>query len=217
MALNNLVNGTFNESVNMIVNEVLTKVPTSEFLIASSLLGLGLLIAIYTLVSPEFDKIFDKKARDLKRKIEEEGKIYERLGRNIDNMELTANLLQIQQEIKDLKKIPFYHNWGFFISSIFFTISLLISIYNISNLPFLGNSPAVEIIVFNSHLFFIGGAIVFLYVWFAIIIELRTLMREKFDKAIVIEKEISEDFSDIIESMRKKGKSKYVTLLKKRY
>lgn len=152
-----------------------------EFIITASMVGLGLLIAIYSLVFPQIDKIVEKNTKKLNELIKKRDKMFKKLSKERENTTLTEEYKLLQDEIKYLKKVPFHYNWGFFLTAVFFTISLFVTITDMFYPTFW---KGLEVLPNNSPIFLLVGTIIFIIVWFKIMIDLRTLIMTRLELAI---------------------------------
>ncbi|MBS3081009.1 hypothetical protein J4221_06035 [Candidatus Pacearchaeota archaeon] len=145
-----------------------------ESIINISLIGLGLLVALYTIFS---DRINDFRENRNSRFIDlskEEIKKIRELKTNEDK-QTKEELIDLWQEKKKIESGLSYHqDLGYFISGILFIISILI-VFVVSYFN------KFENILIYSQFLLLAGLINFFYIWIRTMLDMRTLFKWKME------------------------------------
>ena len=178
------------------------------FLINGSLIGFGLVIAIYTLTIPKMKDILNRRTRKLRDLIKQREEIFEAMREDKRSTTLTAKYQSVQRNIKSLEKLPFHLDIGYYLSATLFAISLLVPLFTIT-FPTIKYSGLLLVV---SFMYFSTGIIIFLALWFILFIELRNYAMEEFEKVkeesekkekVIFGGKIKETLSDKIITLRR--------------
>lgn len=166
------------------------------FLISSSMVGLGLVIAVYTLNNPMMQDILNRRMKKLELLIIKRDNLIRKISEDRSNQILTKGLGSVQEDIKRTERLPYHLDWGYQISGVTFFLSLLFPILKIIYPIMLSEPNANDLIVRfivgmadMSIIFFVFGVFSFLILWFLLFVEFRSYATEKFEK---IKEEIKE-------------------------
>lgn len=179
------------------------------FLINASMIGLGLLIAIYTISSPRITEILKRRKLKLSMLVKERENIFLAMKNNKSDEKLTNRYKEIQKKIKNCRNVPFHLDLGYNMSASFFAISLIIPI-----LIFFDFIP--KDVVNLSMWYFIFGIIILLWIWFAMFAEYRLYINKEFDKVSEKSEDIEKEESKEIHQWVNKIRNIEVILPKKR-
>lgn len=167
-----------------------------------SLVGLGLVIALFAIIQSSLDELVTRRGNVLEKAISFRDDLYTRLGKNQKDEKVADDYDDARNKVNILAKLPYHFNFGYIISGLFFTICITPSYLYL----YLQSSNSIIITLTNlSPLFLLFGLINFIYVWFRTIIDLRNLTLEKFDK--LQEKEENKDKDRLLKdkNLRKEG------------
>ncbi len=148
------------------------------FLISSSMVGLGLVIAIYSLTAPLMKNMLTRRTNKLKELIDRRDDILEQMNNEKNNTKLTKEYRNIQDNVKLAEKLPFHLDLGYILAGGFFSVSLVLPILTLTDPQ---NQYFSNLSNFATG-FFIYGVISFLIVWYLMFIEFRTYALEEFQK-----------------------------------
>lgn len=152
-----------------------------EFIIEACLLGIGLVIALYTLIYPKIALILEKQAKnvvELEKKFNEESSHLSKVESNKERSEIVGNLRKIDENIKS-EYVPSYElYYGVIISMVLLSIPVLVYAFPIFNIAVLSTlEPAIPKIFF-------AGLISVVVLFFLIFIRLHTIIMNDFDKKV---------------------------------
>ena len=150
------------------------------FLISGSMVGLTLIIAVYSITMPRMKDVFNRQVRKLKAFVVRQTEIIEKLRRDKDNETLASDLQTIQQDIKRIKKLPFHLDLGYQISGLSFAGALITPLLKL----LFPDDKVISLMAEGMVIYFIVGIISFLIVWFMVFIEFRSYATEEFQKAL---------------------------------
>ena len=167
-----------------------------EAIIEGCLIGLGLVIAVYTLVYPKIESVLDKKAKrvvELEKKFNEESSTLSRFETNKDKRnQKIEDLKKINEEIKTEYLLPYELYAGFILTMVFFTLPLLVYAFPLFDITIL---KFFESYTLN---FFFLGVLSFAILFFLIFIRLHTMVMNEFDKRIEkVREETNKKLEDI--------------------
>ena len=95
-------------------------------LLLTSVTGAGLVVAIYALITPLSDKIFEARVKNLKSLLEEFDKEFFKITTNTAETQARFNRLrQLQKEIKKVRDFPRYLGIGIVITFVLFAFSFI--------------------------------------------------------------------------------------------
>ncbi len=186
---------------------VLTEVQL-QAIIGLSFIGIALVLALYTIIIQTLDELIKKRIKNLKKATSERDKIFDELGHDKDNIELKKQYDLLHEEVENLKNIPYYQNWGYVISAIFFALALFFSFtpqyFGREILGFFNG-----LVEYSPHFLFIG-ILNFFYICFQTMSDLRNYTLGKFDEYQAIESKKEIEFKKLLErinlNITKKGK-----------
>jgi len=178
--------------------------PVQAFIIQISLFGLGLLIAIYTLIYPKLEKILEKQRKEYNEKVEQLREKANKFGKGT-----LDEIKNITEELSDIRRIPFHLDMGILLTSIFFIAAALSSLFNL----FFNTTGFFRDLFEASYIYLFFGIILFIIIWYNIFSTLRTFITEKFEEDIekgeILEEEVKEKTRKAI-----KGKSIKIKTIK---
>ena len=158
------------------------------FILTNSFVGLGLVIAIYAFLSPHITDLIGKRQNKLLKLISERNKVWKSMSKNKESIPLTKKYKEIQKRTNSLKRIPFHFDLGYQITAILFFYSLTITLFKLI-FPIMSLEKAFG---YLSFLFFVLGAMIFSMSLIFLIVDIRELTRDKFNKIIEKEEEKEE-------------------------
>lgn len=132
---------------------------TMELIFNSSLLMLGVLLALYSLVFPVRKQILNVRLEEYKSKKTELNEVEREWSNpNQRTEELESKKEELKGEVAVLKRLPSYFDGGILISSIFFIISGIFAWFSINEVSLTSQSGSYS----GALLFFFGGILAFL-------------------------------------------------------
>lgn len=152
----------------------------SEKIVEISLIGLGLVIALYAIIMDTLEDLVKKRISHLRKLRKERDEVFEKLKEDKENEELNKRNEELREEIKTYNKPPFHYDFGYIIAGIFFTLTLIFPFYS-TFFEYEDLNVFKFFVDYAPHLLFIG-IIVFVIVWFKTMIDLRNLTLGKFDE-----------------------------------
>ena len=179
------------------VNETAFTFLNLEAIITTSLVGLGLLVALYALIFQQIDQIVDKRIKKLKTIITQRDEAYKKIDEDRDNESYQENYNQLRADVKRFRDIQYHYGWGYIISGILFSTSLFFPFVDTYYPTFIGTN--FEFFVNNAHLIMFVGLMNFVVIFFATIWDLKTFITQKID-------EIEYQDNKKQEGKKKKGK-----------
>lgn len=148
------------------------------FLITNSLVGLGLIIAVYSFISPWIDRFLANRQESLKLAIRKRDEIFKELSKDKNNEVISKNYRKYQRIVNGLTKIPFHLGLGYQIPSILFFYSLLMSVVRILTPMENVNYQSFGMVSFT---FFIFGALFFAFSLLFLLKEIKDFNLQKFE------------------------------------
>ena len=141
----------------------------ADFLIEVSLINLGLILALYTLVIEKIEDLRDYN-NSKKNKVSQ----IRKLAKIETNNSLKKELIELANNIdKTLKGYGYEYDYGYFVSAILYIISMLIGFI----ILFWNN----YILVYLGFVCLLLGIINFSYVWFKTMIAFRRILKGKLE------------------------------------
>ena len=148
------------------------------FIISSSMVGLGLILAIYTLTLPMLANMLKRRTIKLKQLIEEREKLFDKMKGNKNDTKLTIQYRTLQDNIRITEKLPFHLDLGYIFTGTFFALSLILPLLKI----IFPDNVYISSLTDSAVTFFVFGIASFLLVWYLMFIEIRTFATEEFQK-----------------------------------
>ena len=186
------------------------------FLISNSLVGIGLVIAIYAFMSPILKILFEKRKKILGDLIVNRDETLKKIDKDKDNQALTTQLKKLQKKIKSFKRIPIHLDSGYQITTVLFSYSLFFSVIRIITLDTGRVSlPILQILGSMAFLFFCLGVILFVLFFLLLLGDVRENVIEEFQKIIdreekgedKVEKHLK-DIKDTLKNAEKREKER---------
>jgi len=162
------------------------------FIVTNSLVGLGLVIAIYAFLSPHIKDLIQRRQTKLLELISERDDVWKKMSKNKDSIPLTRKYKEHQNKIKSLKRIPFHFDLGYQLTGILFFYSLTFVLFALVLLE--SSEKIYEPAIIVSFLFFMAGAVIFAISLIFLLVEIGEITRGKFKE--VVDKEEKEDESE---------------------
>ena len=148
------------------------------FLINGSMVGLGLILYIYSIAMPIIRNLLLRRTDKLKMLIRKRDEILEKMKIDKKNTQLTSENKTTQENIEATEQLPFHLDLGYIFSGTFFAGSLILSLLKITN----PDSVYIAQLAEFSLLLFVLGITFFLVVWYLMFVEFRTYINEEFQK-----------------------------------
>lgn len=146
-----------------------------------SLIGLGLILALYTIISDRINDLQEKKIKEhlvLKNK---EDNAISKLLTNKSDTEAKKELKSVWKKVEKITSGTEYHyNWGYFVSGIFFTVNLLSAFFIDFFSKYLTEKTITAIFIY-SEIAVLVGLLNFLYIWVRTMLDMRALFRYKME------------------------------------
>lgn len=144
-----------------------------------SLVALGLVIALYAIIIQSLSEIAEKRLKEFKKAKTKTDAHFEKLSQDKDNQTLIAEYNELVRQKKMLSNPPYHYDWGYVVSGILFSISLVTTyVAHFWGVDSLGN---FDFFVINAPFILLCGILNFIYVWIRTMIDLRNLTFVKFD------------------------------------
>jgi hypothetical protein len=166
------------------------------FIITNSLVGLGLVIAIYALMSPVLKELFNKRKAELVKLRKERDEKFKKMSNSKEDTNLTNEYKNIQNEIKRFLKLPLHLDRGYQITTVIFTYTILISSMRLCLDPLKVTETVFNQLGQISFLLLIGGIFIFAFFFLSLLFEIRDYNFTEFQK-ILEEEEKSEKEKNI--------------------
>lgn len=142
------------------------------------MVGLGLILAIYTLTLPMLKNMLKRRTEKLKQLIENRERLFEKMKNDKSDTKLTREYKLLQEDIRLTEKLPFHLDLGYIFTGTCFAISLLLPLLRIM----FESSSYLYSLAQGAIIFFVFGVIFFILVWYLMFIEMRTFATEEFQK-----------------------------------
>ena len=175
-----------------------------EFIIQTGLIGLGLLLALYAIVVPNFkEQIMNKQITKFESSYKYLAETVKRLQNDVGNSKLHDSLNVQSEDLKLYSKPPFWIIWGVLLDVIFLSLSTLLPLFDIFGvkIPYL----TTEIIVNTSELLLIFGIIFFVAISFIVFIELKEMLTGEFEDKIEKSKRLLEQAQKLEKDYQRKN------------
>lgn len=169
-----------------------------ESIIEISLVGLGLLLALYTIISNRLDDLQSYRTSQYIKLKKKEEYTFKKLNNNKRDCDLRDELNEVSYRIDNITSgLSYHYNMGYIVSGSLFMASIILSLVSTSSilLPYLPEYY-LRIIQDYAVLSLFGGIVNFFYIWFKTMLDMRTLFVEKMEVAIESEKEEKIDKND---------------------
>lgn len=147
------------------------------FLINASMVGLGLIIAIYAISSPTISTILSRRRLKLERLIKKRDELFILMEGHKSDEKITSDYSQIQKQIRLIRKVPFHLDFGYSLAASSFALSLLIPLATV-----LSSSTQSNLFDNLGLVYFLVGVFSMVSLWFATLSDFRTHIKEEFDK-----------------------------------
>lgn len=148
----------------------------------ASVVGSGLVLAVYALIVPMAHRIFEERVRNLKSKIVEFEELKSKISHESNNKEM-KQLNNLRIEIKNIVDFPFYLGIGVVITFIFYILSTILDSYYIISVI-----PPEGLDVVSATLFILATASFFL-VGLGAIFNIYTAMKKEYAETTKRQKE----------------------------
>ena len=146
-----------------------------------SLIGLGLSLALYTMISNRLNDLQEERKVRLSSYKKQEEHALEKLANNLRDNESKTELKAIWFNLDQISSGNAYHyNWGYFVSGILF-MSSLVGSFTMSYMLDFTNTISIDPILFVSKILLSLGLINFFIVWLLTMLDMRKLFRYKMD------------------------------------
>lgn len=183
------------------------------FIIESSMLGLGISLALYSFIIPQISIIFNNQAQRL-RKANEIMRVlavesHNKLMKGEIDQELQNNLKIAILEVEKEKNVKFHYGIGFLVTGILFSISTIFPLLDIWQG---GGSSLIQNLAKLSMFSLIVGTGVLIYVWLKVFFDIKDLLKKMLDKA----NEESDKELEKVEKLAKQPKVKERSIMRKR-
>jgi large-conductance mechanosensitive channel len=178
-----------------------------QFLVQAGLVALGLLIALYAIIIPNFrTQLIQKQASKFR---ENFSKLKEGLDKvkNLSCNHFTYNNLEKQIEaVKEYREMPFWLVWGVLFTVIFLSFSSLLPLLDLLNLlqyPILSLTSS-EQVIYLSGLSLLLGVIGFIIIAIRVFLELKEILTGEFEDELEKANELVKKAEKLEEKIKKK-------------
>jgi hypothetical protein len=145
-------------------------------LLEASITGMGLVLAVYTLLTPVSTQIFEQRAETLEDKIEKFNEDHSKLTGDSPEDEW-EKMRQKSKEINKIKVLPWSFGFGILAAFTFFSVSFLFSLFWLGSEVY--HTFPIE---FSIFLFCSSGWATFTFVGVSIIAEIVDSLTKKFEE-----------------------------------
>jgi hypothetical protein len=160
--------------------------PIELFIINFAMLGFGTTLALYALIIPQMEKIFERQADKLKTATKDLKKLNKQYGTKLLKSEEDEDLKEEREDVKldviELKKIKFHHGTGFLITGISFILAMIFPL-----LEYMSNNAQGDFIILFTNIspiFLLFGTGVLIFVWIKVYLDIKEMLKKYLEKAI---------------------------------
>jgi len=165
-------------------------------LLTTSITGAGLILAIYTLITPMSRRLFENRVELLRKKMKQFDKMKEKISPESSAKEI-KNLQNLAKEIKETRMFPRYLGLGVAIVFVSYMITVITALGMLVNPE--PNDVRLPIVMVS----FISATSGFLVVGLHTILDVHRTMKEEFEEVKKKQKEIEEKQKKLREAIQK--------------
>src|SRR3989344_3046180 len=142
------------------------------FIINASMVGLAITLSLYSFILPHIREVFQTQTIKLRKANEDLEKISIKFSNLVKNRKFDQNtfqeLIKSSEDVSKQDDVKFRYSWGFLITGVLFSISLLFPLANIFLVGDTGLIKFIKEATQISPLFLMGGVIALVIIWFLV-------------------------------------------------